>query len=709
MFKPNTLHLAVLMLLSAPAQAAPVAPPADVPAAAETLPEVTVKAVSAKEKANGPVQGYAAKQSATATKTDTPLNETPQSVSVVTREFMEDLGAQNMQDALNYAAGVRSDAFGVDSRSDGYLVRGAYPTEYRDGLRRLFGFYTSTIRIDPYALERIEVLRGPASVLYGQGSTAGIVNAVSKMPQAEAQNEIGVQLGSFNRKQIRGDFTGPLNEEGTLLYRLVAVGRDADSQVDHVNDDRVLIAPSITYRPNDDTSFTLRADYQKDKSGSTLQFLPWSGYVTRNPNGRIPTDRFIGEPGNDRYDSTYKAIGWQFEHRFSDAWTVRQNFRYSDNEVDYRSLYADSFSNPGNSYLDPNQRIIGRYAYAALTKARNLTADQHLQGDFATGFVRHKLLLGLDYVHFDQSLKTGFDAPVGQGGGVPDIDVYNPVYTGYKIRATNAAPDAMQRQVGFYVQDQMKFGPNWIVVAGLRRDRAYNAIDGGGTEQDAATTGRLALMYAADNGLSPYISYSESFTPVTGTNFIGQRFTPMEGKQHEVGVKYQPVNGHYSLTAAVYDLRENNRLINDPNNPLNQIQAGKTQTSGLELSWLGRITPRMDVAAHYNYIENDKALDGIPEHQAAIWSKYRFSIADIDGFSAGLGARYFSSFRDTTAPSVDAVLLGDAMLGWENSNWRYALNAQNLTDEKYVSTCLGRGDCFVGARRSVLISATYRW
>jgi iron complex outermembrane recepter protein len=673
------------------------------------LPEVTVTATESSETATGPVYGYAAKRSATATKTDTPLNETPQSVSVVSRERIEDQGALNLQDALNYSAGVRSDGFGLDSRTDSVFLRGAYPDVYRDGLRRLFNYYTSTIRIDPYALERIEVLRGPASVLYGQGTTAGIINTVSKLPQAEARNELGVQFGSFDRKQIQGDFTGPLNEAGTLLYRLVAVGRAADTQVDFVEDDRVLISPSLTWRPNDNTQLTLQLEHQKDKSGSTLQFFPWSGSGASNPNGRIPTRRFIGEPDNDRYDSEYNAAGWLFEHHFNDRWTVRQNLRYSDSEVDYRSLYADAFSNPGNSYIDPDQRVINRFGYAELTKVRNFTADQHLQGEITTGLIQHKVLLGLDYVHFDQSKRSAFDLPQSMGGGVPPIDVYEPVYSGYRTPALSTPFDTQQRQIGFYAQDQMTFNKNWIVVAGLRRDRAASDADGGSTERSHATTGRIAFMYAADNGWSPYISYSESFTPVAGTDFFNRRFDPLEGEQIELGAKYQPPGKDYSFAAAVYELKESNRLVSDPSNPMNQIQAGETSTSGLELEWIGKLSSRLEMSAHYNYIDNDEALDDMPDHQAAIWGKYRFSIGDITGFSIGLGVRHFSSFKDKTAPKVPSVTLGDATLAWENPNWRYAINVQNITDETYVSTCLPRGDCFYGARQNIVANATYRW
>lgn len=679
---------------------------------AQSLPAVTVTADP--ETATGPAYGYRAKRAATATKTDTPLAETPQSVTVVTRERMEDLGATNTQDALNYAAGVRSDAYGVDSRTDSYLIRGSFPDEYRDGLRRQFNYYTSTARTDPYTLERIEVLRGPSAMLYGQGSTAGIVNFVTKRPQPEAHREVGVQLGSFNRKQLQADLTGPLTQDGQWLYRLVAVARDAGTQVDHVPDDRRLFAPSLTWRPSAATSLTLQAHWQQDRSGSTLQFFPWSGSVTPNPNGRIPTHRFVGEPGFERYDTDRTELGWLFEHRFNDAWTVRQNLRATRNEVRYRTIYADAFSNPGDSYIDPAQRVLNRNAWADDTRVRMLAADQHLHGKFTTGAVRHDLLAGLDLMRFRQNTATAFESSAGPGSSLQPIDVFAPVYTGYTPIALTPGTATTQRQTGLYLQDQMKIADRWIVVAGLRHDRAASGAEGAADEKSSATSKRLGLMYLLPNGWLPYLSYSESFTPVAGTNLFGQRFSPIRGKQWEAGVKYTPAGRDMSFTASVYDLKEQGRLVTDPGNPLNQLQGGKSRAKGLELEWLGRAGPAFEFSSHYNLIrydvtDADTHLDTVPEHQAAAWGKYRFSIGGISGFSVGAGLRYFSAFTDKGGPRVPAVTLADALLSWENAQWRLALNVQNLADKVYVSTCLGRGDCFYGGRRTVTATVTHRF
>lgn len=673
-----------------------------------SLPQITVQGEALSETATGPVVGYSAQRSATATKTDTPLLETAQSVTVVTRDQMVDQGASSIQEALGYAAGVRSDAYGLDSRADGVRIRGSGPDTYLDGLRQNFDYYTSTTRMDPFLLERLEVLRGPSAMLYGQGSTAGVINMVSKRPQAEFQGEAGVQYGSHGRKQAQLDLTGPATADGKLLYRIVALKRDADTQVHHVPDDRSLVAPSLTWQPSAATSFTLQALWQEDKSGSTAQFMPWSGMRTPNPNGEVPTYRFVGEPGYDKYDSTRRSIGWLFEHRFNDNWSVRQGYRHARNKVDYFTHYADSFSTPGGFALDPvNQRLIGRYQSASITDVRIDTADQHVQGKLQTGNITHNILLGLDWTSYRRESESGY--------GFNTIDAYAPVYGNFTPATLSQDPQFKQRQTGLYLQDQMKIGTDWIVTAGLRHDRARTSLEGGNTDKAEANTKRFGLMYLAPKGWAPYISYSESFTPVASTTFrsgagdVNETYTPIRGKQWELGVKHQSADGRSLFTAAVYDLREENRLVPDPSGGRNSIQDGETRNRGVELEWRGSPTASLDLIANYNYIDLDEKLEGIPKHQASAWAKYRFAIANVQGFSAGAGVRWMSKFTDGNAPETASVVLLDGLLAYETNKWRYALNVNNLTDKTYVATCLSRGDCWYGARRNIIASASYKF
>lgn len=674
----------------------------------QVLPEVKVKAEVEQETATGPVHGYRAKRAATATKTDTPLSETPQAVTVVTRDQIIDQGATNLQDALNYAAGVRSDAYGLDSRTDSARIRGDYPDEYLDGLRKGFNWYTSSWRNEPYALERIEVLRGPSAMLFGQGTTGGIINMVSKRPQAEAAKEVGIQIGSWGRKQIQADLTGPLTEDGAWLYRLVALERHADTQVDHVPDDRTLIAPSLTWKPSAATSLTFQASFQQDKTGSTSQFFPWAGVITPNPNGPLPTNRFIGEPDWDRYNTDHRQFGWLFEHRLDEQWTVRQNVRYSLNEVNYQTLYGDSFTLPGGWAGDPvNQRLFGRFADATLTTARTLSADQNLEGKFVTGDVSHQVVAGVDFVNFQQSGKAAFDAPsyAPYFGGVPLIDAYNPVYGNFTPPPFGDMASQRIRQYGLYAQDQLKIAKHWIVVAGLRHDRATNTTEGIGTEHDSATSKRFGLMYAFDNGWTPYLSYAESFTPQASRN--GQAFEPLRGEQWEAGVKYEPKAGGIAFNANVYDLLQRNGIVELAPNVFEQT--AKTKNKGMEIEARGDLTPQIELIAHYNYSDFDEVIEAVPEHQAAVWGKYKFALAGTPGFAVGGGLRYMSSFHDGAAPTIPSLTLADLMLSWENEEWRAALNVNNVTDKVYVATCLSRGDCWWGARRNAVLSLTRRW
>lgn len=692
--------IAALQGVYAQTNAEPTAQTAPATGAETSLPAVTVRESALQETATSPVVGYRAKRSATATKTDTPLSETPQAVTIITSQQITDQGSTNLQDALGYAAGVRSDAYGLDSRTDSVRVRGATPDNYLDGLREAYGYYTSRTRPDPYTLERLEVLRGPSGMLFGAGTAAGVINMVSKRPQAETQREIGVQFGSNGRKQLQLDLTGPLTEDGEWLYRLVAIQRSSDTQVDFVPDNRSLIVPSLTWRPNAATSLTLQALWQKDKSGSTSQFFPWEGTLLPNPNGQLPTNRFIGEPG-DYYDSARKSIGWLFEHKFNDTWTVRQNFRTASNVNDNRYHYGDFFTRPGSWGADPvAKRRLGRLNDSSLTRNRITALDNHAEAHFTTGGLKHTLLAGADFAHHRENVWSGTTAST--------IDAYAPVYGNLLVPDRTALPRTTQRQTGFYLQDQMKLD-NWIVMAGLRHDKAVSGAEGRSDEESTATTKRLGLMYAFPSGWSPYMSYSESFTPQAAIK--GRLFTPLRGEQWELGLKYEPAGRAMAFSAAVYDLREKNQIAS----PLPDVytQVGATRTKGLELEAKGSLTPNLELVAHYNYTELDRLLEGLPKHQASAWAKYRFSIAGMNGFSASAGVRWMGAFRDQqgggNGPEVPSAALLDLMFAYDTAQWRYAVNIKNATDKTYFSTCLARGDCWYGARRTVVASATYRF
>jgi len=682
----------------------------------KALPTITVTG-DAVESATGPVTGFVARRGGTATKTDTPLIETPQAISVVTRDQMEAQSALTLRETTNYTAGVVSSYF--DSRVDSFKVRGGDAIQYLDGLQRSYGTYNTT-RVDPYMLERVELLRGPSSVLYGQGGIGGVLNLVSKRPQAEQQREVQVQLGSHNRKQVAADFTGPLDTEGKWLYRLVAVNRDSGTQVDHVPDDRILLAPSLTWRPNADTSLTLQALYQKDKSGSLIGFFPWQGTLLPSLYGQIPTSTFTGEPGFDRYDTRNTSLGYLFSHRFNDTWTFRQNLRSTESKVVYNSSYTSFTANrltgrPARPVFNADQRTIERDLIAQLNGGKMLLIDNQAEAHFKTGAAEHTLLVGADFQRNETSQLTGR----GRAGA---LDVYAPVYGNYTPPAfLTRQPAVVQKQAGIYVQDQVKYG-RWVGLLGLRHDKATTDTEGrpAVAVDDKATTKRAGLVYLADGGWAPYLSYAESFLPLGGADVNNTPFKPQRGKQWEAGVKWEPEGQRTSFMAAVYDLRDTNRKTTDPTNPLNSVQLGEVHVKGLELEYKRSIARDWDWIATYAYTDArvsrsnaadlGKRISGVPTHAASAWVTHRFSIGGVPGFSAGGGVRYVGkSWDGMDANPVPAVTLLDAMFAWDNGPLRLSLNVANLTDKVQLTTCLARGDCFYGQRRTVTASATYRF
>ncbi len=679
-------------------------------AAAQTLPGITVREEALKETATSPVIGYRASRSASATKTDTPLNETPQSISVITRELIEDQGAANLQDTLRYTPGVFANTYGFDNRGDWANIRGTAFVQYQDGLRMLFGGYNN-IRPDPYTLERVEVVRGPASVLYGQGGFGGLVNMVSRRPQADAQKQIDLSVGSFSRKQVAMDLTGPLNADGTLLYRLIALGRDSGSQVDHVPDDRSLLAPALTWRPDTRTSVTLYANAQKDLSGSSVGFFPWRGTLLPAPRGQTPTHTFISEPGFDEYRAEQTVVGYEASHQFNDTFTIRQNLRKSDSKVSYKSLYARFAPAP---VLNADDQTINRTIINQQNEADALTVDTQVQARWRNGALENTLLAGWDWQ----------DVTLGGGrasANAPAINVYAPVYGNFTPLGAVPIVPTVQTQSGLYLQHQAKWNERWIGVAGLRHDKATSDTGGATASKidSSATTGRLGLAYASPEGWTPYASYSESFVPVAGVNFFGQAYQPQNSQQQELGLKFQPPGSNTSYTAAIYNIRETNRRTPDPTNPQNQVQIGEARIKGFELEANVAVTRAFDLIAGYSQTdakvsksntaaELGKRLSSVPGEQASLWGRYKFQLAGKGGFSVGAGLRYVgSSWDGRDILETPAFTLLDAMLGYEQGPWKASFTVNNLTDKVHVTTCLNRGDCFYGARRTLTANLRY--
>lgn len=543
-------------------------------------------------------------------------------------------------------------------------------------------------------------------MLYGQSPIGGLVNQVSKRPRTERKTQLQLQYGNYDRKEIALDTTGPLNDDGSLLYRVVAIANESGSQVNHVDSERLVLMPSITWRPNDDVEWTLLANVQRDESVPSSMFLPHRGTVLDAPLGRFDTDLFAGEPGFDEYNTEQLALTSQFSWRLNDVWTMRQNLRYQESEVSYQQIYGWA------PVLLGDNRTVNRIFYGAKTDVDVWVADHNAEALFDTGAIQHTLLVGMDYQHALTHQKRA-------GGSATPLDLYNPVYGTFdpSIVTYTDQPDQTLAQQGLYLQDQMRY-EHWLLTLGLRKDWADNRTEGGTRQKDDAVTGRVGLTYLFDNGIAPYISYSESFVPTIGLDANKESFKPKEGEQWEMGVKYQPAGSQSLYTAAVFDLREQNRQMPDPNNPNNTVQTGEVRIRGLELEALAAITPMWDLIATYTRldteitkgaaVEKGSRIASIPENMASLWSQHRFSLFGVPGFEAGAGVRYVGASwdgRDTL--KTPSITLFDAMLGYQYQDWAFRLNATNLEDETYYTTCLARGDCFVGNRRTVVGSVSY--
>ncbi|WP_444959472.1 TonB-dependent siderophore receptor [Microbulbifer sp. VVAC002] len=644
-------------------------------------------------------------------KLDIPVDETPFSISLRDKDFLDSIGAKSVQDALQYVAGVNGGTYGVDARGDWSTVRGVDPVMFIDGLQSIFGSYTSS-RANAYAFERVEILKGPSSVLYGQGSTGGIVNLVSKRPKSEFGGEVMVQAGDYDRMVVAGDVTGAIDSSEQWLYRVVGYDRDADAQVDHVDDNSTLFMPSVSWRPSANTEITFLTTYQKDESGTTTAFLPWGGTRIDNVNGDIPTDTFLSEPGWDKYDTEQTSYSVWVDHRFSDSWALNAGLRYSEGDVDYNSMWT----NFDATRLNPDISEATRTIYMSDATSDLLIFDLRMSGAFATGALEHQVSFGLD----SQDATTTNDRLYlyGYGG---TIDIFNPVY-GYVPTGLSSLNDLEgltdywfesstdTEQLGFYFQDQMSI-QNWIITTGVRRDTAKSE-SGDSSFEDDATTMRFGVMYAFDNGITPYVSYSESFEPVNDSDANETPFKPVEGEQVEAGIKYQPEGTNLLITASAFEIKQKNLLVDDYENEGFQTQLGEAEFDGFELEAAGKLGD-LSLVANYSSLNIDEDIEAVPEEQFSVWGNYDFSSL-LPGLNAGIGVRYVgessTGINDSTGtfPSYNpSYTLYDAAIGYTLESWKFQLNAKNLTDEVHTTACLSRGDCFYGERRYVTAEARY--
>jgi iron complex outermembrane recepter protein len=665
-------------------------------------------------------KGYVATAS-TVGKISASLTETPQSITIITADLIRDQNAQTMQEVLRYAAGVRSEMYGLDNRGDWFTLRGGSEgSTLLDGLRLPLTGWWGVVRNEPYAFDRVEVLRGPASVAAGQNGPGGVVNLVSKRPLPTAHGEIAVQFGNHQHKQVAADLTGPLGTSQALLYRVVALVRDSDTQVDHAFDEREFFASSLAWRLSDATTLTVFAECQRDESGNTEGFFPWEGTLYRAPNGYIPMNTFVGEPAWDTYGGERLRLGYHFEHRLDDRWTLRHNLRHDRVDGELATMYAawwegfvDADGNP-----HPNGRHLNRVWYANDDVGRITNADLLAEGRLALGRTEHALVVGID----------GMDARNEQkslDGAATPLDVYTPTYGTFPKPVLDYGPavETRTRQFGVLAQDRMKFGEHWVATAGIRHDRVKTTVDGSTAQgnDDAEWSTSAGLVYLAPGGWSPYVSYAESFEAVAGTDAANAAFDPRRGEQIEAGVKWSP-GKRFVASAAAYRLKESGRLTDDPINIGYSVQRGEVTVEGFELEATATLGA-WSLLGNYTYAEAaqtassdpadphlGKRLHSIPEHSAALWAMHAFQLEALRGLRLGAGVRYVGETWDgTDTVRTPSNTLVDALVSYDRGPWRYALNVSNLLDKSYVATALERGDTWFGPRRKLVATVTYHW
>ncbi|WP_096928808.1 ferrichrome porin FhuA [Escherichia coli] len=708
---------------------------------------ITVTAAPApQESAWGPAATIAARQSATGTKTDTPIQKVPQSISVVTAEEMALHQPKSVKEALSYTPGVAVGTRGASNTYDYLIIRGfaadgQSQNNYLNGLKMQGNFYNDAV-IDPYMLERAEIMRGPVSVLYGKSSPGGLLNMVSKRPTTEPLKEVQFKAGTDSLFQTGFDFSDALDDDGVYSYRLTGLARSANAQQKGAEEQRYAIAPAFTWRPNDKTNFTFLSYFQNEPETGYYGWLPKEGTVEPLPNGkRLPTD-FNEGAKNNTYSRNEKMIGYSFDHEFNDTFTVRQNLRFAQNKVSQKSVYGYGMcsdplysSNPSSSpcaNVPQSQwgHTLTRQYVIDNEKLENFSVDTQLQSKFATGSVDHTLLTGVDFMR----MRNDIDSWFGYAGSVAPSDIYNLDRSDFDFGAhpNPSGPYRVllkQKQTGLYVQDQAQWD-KVLVTLGGRYDWAdqssFNRDYGNKSERDDKEfTWRGGVNYLFDNGVTPYFSYSESFEPASQTDANGDLFAPSKGKQYEVGVKYVPEDRPIVVTGALYQLTKTNNLMADPNGSLFSVEGGEIRARGVELEAKAALSASVNLVGSYTYTDAEYTTDTnykgntpaqVPKHMASLWADYTFFDGPLSGLTLGTGGRYTvssygdpaNSFKVGSYTVVDALVRYDlARVGMAGSN--VALHVNNLFDREYVASCFNTYGCFWGAERQVVATATFRF
>lgn len=697
----------LLPMLAIPALTCPAVVSANDEPPAEPLALEEMQVTASAERADGPVQGYRATRSASATRTDTAIHETPQSISVVPAQVVEDIGATRLEDALDYAGGVeRGNNFGGQGLTE-FLVRGFSTQEfYRNGFAVNRGYPNMP---DASTLERIEVLRGPASMLYGRGDPGGTFNIVSKQPQAERRTVLGSQVNTDGLRRGTLDTTGALDESAAFTYRLNLVAEGSDSFRDHVESERYNIAPVLRWQLSDDTALILEGDYLHNRH-------PMDRGLTRYPNqaGDLSRDRFLGEESAGKLTNQNATTQLRLEHQLDSQWMLRGGIQYLDGSLDGGAVE--------NNGLAADGRTVGRNYSERWLNWNDLAVQANLEGRFDAAGLAHTLLLGVEFDDFN------YDSQIDRSGGATSdfpIDLYDPVY-GQPLPAltrTTTYDDENLKSYAFFLQDQIALTERLTAQVGARLERFEqryeNKLTPAGSWDQAhnAVSPRFGLIYDLTEELAVYANTSRSFKPNRGADRSSQAFDPEKGIAHEVGIKYELPEHDLSVTAALFHITKENVLTSDPVDSNYQVAAGEARSRGFDISVAGNITPQWRVIGGYAYVDAEVTesssasmpagtrLANVPRHSFNLLDTYEFAEGPLAGLGVGMGVKYVGDRKGgatSTAFDMDAYTTVDLLAYYPlTERVRLNLNLNNLFDEEYEERAWGNIWAYPGAPRTL--------
>ncbi|MBC2385208.1 TonB-dependent siderophore receptor [Pseudomonas sp. WS 5106] len=663
------------------------------------------------ETAQGPVQGYRATRSASATRTDTSIHETPQSISVVTKDAVEDIGATRLQDALDYAGGVgRANNFGGQGLTT-FTVRGFTTGEfYRNGFPINRGYPNMP---DANTIERLEVLRGPATMLYGRGDPGGTFNVVSKQPLPERTVTLGSQLSDQGMRRGTLDASGPLDDEGRLAYRLNVVGEGGDTFRDHVETERYGVTPVITWQATEDTKLIFEGDFMRNNH-------PLDRGLTRyaNQKGTPSRDTFWGEKDIGKLHNDNSMAQLRFEHLLNDNWTLGGGFQWLDGTLQGNAIEANSLAADG--------RTLSRNFNYRKLEWTDKDTQLNLTGHFSTGGFEHTLLTGVEFEDYDY--KSIIQRSSGAAGTYP-IDIFNPVY-GQPRPALTRTPTHDKENLKTYaafVQDQVALTERLKVLAGARFERFehdYHTYVPGGKSWEAsdnAVTPRVGVTYDLTETVAVYADAARSFKPNTGASRQGGGFEPEKGKSYEMGIKWEALDHALSVDAAIYQIEKKNVLTTDPVDSTFSVAAGQVRSRGFDLNVAGNLTPEWRVIGGYAYVDAEVTKDNsirvgsrlanIPRSSFSLLNVYEFQDGALKGLGLGAGSKYVAERVGQTSNtpfSMGAYTVVDLLSYYKvNEKVRLNLDVKNLFNRDYEEGAFGNIYAYPGAPRTLQVGIAY--